>query len=66
MEHEVDFVQVEVTNHGQWHVVVGINEHQVLGEKDVANIISFSIKDGNSRVSLLADLRDCLEIQNGV
>ena len=58
VEDKVDLVLVELADHGQRHVVIWINEHQVLDEQDVHDVRSLTVVYGDSRVALCKDLRN--------
>ena len=55
VKHEIHFVLVELADHGQRHVVVRINEHQVLDEQDVDDVGAVAIEHGDSGVALQPD-----------
>ena len=52
VEDEVDLVLVVLADHRQRHVVVRVDEHQVLGEQDVDDVRPFAVVHRNSRVTL--------------
>jgi len=64
VEHEIDFILVKFADHGQGHVVVGVNEHQVLNEQNVDDVTPVSVEDGDSRVTLIANLGNCFKVEN--
>ena len=58
VEDKVDLVLVVLADHGQRHVVIRVDEHQVLDEQDVHDVRSLTVVYGDSRVALCKDLRN--------
>ena len=52
VEHKVDFVLVELADHGEGHVVVRVDEHQVLDEQDVHDVGSVAVEYWDAGITL--------------
>ncbi|KFO98317.1 hypothetical protein N300_12535, partial [Calypte anna] len=67
VEHAVERTAVEAGDSLQGGAVIGVNEGQVLDEKQVNNVVTpFTLVDRDASVARAEDLGDSSKVQNGI